>query len=248
MGNVCELCNNQNAEDKVEGITLCRNCAVHAKKMFLDDMDATRTLANAVNYPNASENATRKIINYARKRLNLTPIVFDPSKQRSQYSGGSKNEEEALEILGYRKKSNDSQVTNEQPSLNENRNSNIVRQENTTATSNRKAENKKSYSLKYRKVLSADDKRDWIENYINIKRFIAVIYAIIGLVVGYFIAKLFGSGVMGYIFWICVGCGIASALGTNAVGTAMMEAITAEQSMITEELLTEILNNMEKED
>ena len=108
---------------------------------------------------------------------------------------------------------------------------------------NEKEEKSKTYNIKYRKVLSTEEKREWIEKYIGIKKFVAGIYAVIGLVVGILVAYLFQFGGGGYILCILLGCGIASALGTNAVGTAMMEAITAEQSIITEELLTELLNN-----
>ena len=101
--------------------------------------------------------------------------------------------------------------------------------------------------MKYKKVLSTSEKREWIERYIGIKKFVAGIYALIGLLVGILVANVFELGMGGYIVCILLGCGIASALGTNAVGTAMMEAITAEQSIITEELLTELLNNSQKE-
>ena len=118
---------------------------------------------------------------------------------------------------------------------------------NNPVTFSEKVENKNFYNMKYIKVLSTSEKREWIERYIGIKKFVAGVYVLIGLLVGILVANVFEFGMGGYIVGILLGCGIASALGTNAVGTAMMEAITAEQSIITEELLTELLNDSQKE-
>lgn len=110
-----------------------------------------------------------------------------------------------------------------------------------------KKEINKGYRLNYEKTLSTEEKKEWIEKYIGIKKFIAGVYAVIGLLIGYFVARICGFDAGGYVFCCLIGGVIASAVGVNAVGAAMMDAITAEQNIITEELLTELLNNSKKE-
>jgi len=176
-------------------------------------------------------------------------------------SNVKENEKDALDILGYQNNAilgyhynNASTSTNRKTSPDDTNdgkakkdNKQEIFNKNTEKDVKGKRKVNKVYYLKYNKTLSTEEKREWIERYIGIKKFVAGIYALIGLLVGILVANVFELGMGGYIVCILLGCGIASALGTNAVGTAMMEAITAEQSIITEELLTELLNNSQKE-
>jgi len=104
-------------------------------------------------------------------------------------------------------------------------------------------------NLKYEKVLSTEAKREWIENFVNIKRFISAGWTCLGLLMGFFFGRILGYGADGImILLILLGGLIGGVLGTNSVGAAMMKAIAAEQSIVNEELLTEILNKLEEGD
>jgi len=104
------------------------------------------------------------------------------------------------------------------------------------------------YRLTYKKIMSNDEKREWIENYINFKRLTKVIWSAIGMLLGYFVAKIFSYELFGTILFVLIFGGIGAVLAMNHVGNAVMEAISAEQSLIIEELLTELLNKQNQKE
>ena len=102
---------------------------------------------------------------------------------------------------------------------------------------------------KYEKVLSTEEKREWIENFVNIKRFVSAGWTCLGLLVGFLFGRLLGYGMdFTMIVFVLLGGFIGGVLGTNSVGAAMMKAIVAEQSIVNEELMTKILSKLEETD
>lgn len=97
------------------------------------------------------------------------------------------------------------------------------------------------------KSLSTEKQREWISSYIAIKRFTAGVLTLIGLVIGLFWGDYREYDIWGVLVCTLVGAGIGGVIGVNRVGAAMMQAITAEQSMVQEELLVKILEKLRKQ-
>jgi len=68
------------------------------------------------------------------------------------------------------------------------------------------------------------------------------------MLLGYFVAKIFSYELFGTILFVLIFGGIGAVLAMNHVGNAVMEAISAEQSLIIEELLTELLNKQNQKE
>lgn len=109
-------------------------------------------------------------------------------------------------------------------------------------------QNAEKYQLNYKRIISMEEKREWIEDYMSIKRFIKVVYALVGMLVGYGVAKLFAFEVFETIISILIIGGLGTLIAVNSAGKAVMAAITAEESIITEELLREMLNRQKCEE
>ncbi len=97
----------------------------------------------------------------------------------------------------------------------------------------------------YEKVLSTEDKREWIANFVSIKRFVAAGWTCMGLGLGFILGRLLGDNVV-MVLLIILGGFIGGVFGTNSVGAAMMKVIAAEQSIVNEELLKKILKRLEE--
>lgn len=98
------------------------------------------------------------------------------------------------------------------------------------------------------KTLSSDAQKEYIHYFIKIKEWMAIGMMIIGALLGLFVGNTLEFGIMGILICLFLGWVIGAIVGLNQVGSALMQAITAEQGVITEELLTEILNELESEE
>lgn len=220
MGKLCELCGMHEAQDERQKVKLCRNCLRDYEKIMNDDWDAIRTYSNELNFPNASVRAREVIIDYARSRTGI--------------GGKSKSPQEEA-AWNYFKNNSNSATQNSGAGVKS------VSPSNTVVT-------RQEYRLKYKKTMSTSEQREWIEKYISLKRFTAFMYTCVGTIIGFLIGRAMGYGWdFMMLVLLAVGAGIGGVVGTNSVGSAMMESITAEQSIVQEELLTEILNKMDKE-
>ena len=66
-----------------------------------------------------------------------------------------------------------------------------------------------------------------------------------GLGLGFILGRFLGDNVV-MVLLIILGGFIGGVFGTNSVGAAMMKVIAAEQSIVNEELLKEILKRLEE--
>ena len=219
--NACELCQKAKAVDMKFGLHLCKKCYEDFEKLLKNDKDAIQRCANEANFPKATVHAKEEIIDLAKRKAGL----------KSNFT--------TIGTTASEKKTNNNQGN---PKTSENKSSGVVNIVSPTA------KKKATYHLSYTKVLSTETKREWIESYASIKRFVYFVWALIGLGIGFAVARFLGYGwdVQMFIF-LLLGGTIGGLIGTNKVGSAMMQAIIAEQSIVNEEILKEILDKLYEE-
>ena len=260
MSKICELCQAPEAWDTRFGIQLCQNCLEGFESVMKNDIDAIQKYADEENYPNATENAKQQIISLAKRKLNSGVENLKPRHVEKQEKEENRVQPK-VEVKPLEQSTQSAQNTggttqntwtsqgtaSEKQNTKAKQDTDFAKQMFTTAQTVQ-GKSVSPYRLNYKKVLSDEEKREWIDKYIGIKRFVAGVWAFVGLGLGFVLARILGYGMdLPMVLFVLIGGGIGGALGTNAVGTAMMEAITAEQNIVTEELLTEILNNMKNE-
>ena len=94
------------------------------------------------------------------------------------------------------------------------------------------------------KILSSDVQKEYIHYFIKIKQWIAIGMIIIGALIGLFVGNSLEFETIGIIICLFLGGLIGAIVGLNHVGSALMQSITAEQGVVTEEVLTEILSEL----
>ena len=97
------------------------------------------------------------------------------------------------------------------------------------------------------KILSSDAQKGYIHYFIKIKQWIAIGIMIVGALIGLFVGNTLEFETIGIIICLVLGWVIGAIVGLNYVGSALMQAIAAEQGVVTEELLTEILSELKSE-
>lgn len=218
---MCELCRKRSAITMRAGMCLCSGCLNDFENVLMNNTEALRKCANDANFPNASDKAKREIINPAKRKLglNVATTTSEALEKEIHIKNGEKEQEN--------------------------------KKESGIAQMSQSGMERKMYfyRLKYDKVLSTSEKREWIEDYVNIKRFVSGFYTVLGIGIGFILGRLFEYGwdieMMVLLF---IGGAVGGILGKNSVGTAMMQAITAEQNIVNEEVLTEILNKLYEEE
>ena len=98
------------------------------------------------------------------------------------------------------------------------------------------------------KTLSSGVQKEYIHYFIKIKEWMAIGIALVGALLGILSGNILEFDTLGIIISLFVGLVIGAIVGLNYVGSALMQAITAEQGVVTEELLTEILAELESEE
>lgn len=80
----CELCQKNNVEKVFSGVKLCSTCKSDIVKLVEGDKEICRKYADARNFPNATDNAKKEIIDMAAQRLKGKD---KKSKKKSDISG-----------------------------------------------------------------------------------------------------------------------------------------------------------------
>lgn len=110
-----------------------------------------------------------------------------------------------------------------------------------------KEENEKSNQQKLRpkeKALTTDSQKEYIYWYTKIKQWTLIGLMLLGLLIGVAVGNILELNTEGIAGCIIAGILIGGIIGLNHVGSSLMQAISAEQSVIIEEMLTEVLEEL----
>ena len=259
--NKCPECGINLTEEMIEA-NLCWECGAILNKALLEESDKDKKISREETHWYKGKNACELC-----KKAKAVDSKFGVCLCKNCYEDFEKilkNDKDAIqmcaqkEIIDLAKRKaglkskftmdgvtvSEKLVNNSQVNLKESKNesSNVIN------TVNHAAKKKVTYRLNYTKVLSEESKREWIEGYASIKRFGYLVWILLGLGISFVVARYLGYGLDAEMFFfLMIGAVVGGVIGTNKVGAAMMQAIIAEQSVVNEELLKEILDKLYEE-
>ena len=91
----CELCQKNNVEKAFSGVKLCSTCKSDIVKLVEGDKEICRKYADARNFPNATANAKKEIIDMAAQRLSGKKILKPEITGKCKLCGASTHEKRA---------------------------------------------------------------------------------------------------------------------------------------------------------